>query len=250
MGGVVCRLSVIFCCSGCQPSLVASMLAFHPPDPSYKFVLNEETKEYEVILLEEFECNVSSFAIKADLVSTATGTKIPAICIKVADAKKTLLYSHGNATDIGAMFIFFVAVSRVLQCNVVAYDYTGYGASEGGNTTDKQIYKDIDAVYGWAVDYLALNAKEDLFVYGQSVGSGPSCYIASKREVAGLVLHSPILSGLRVITPNRFLGCFDIFPNLDRIKEVSCPVYIIHGEVVSMYICICVCLYFILLNYR
>jgi hypothetical protein len=39
------------------------------------------------------------------------------------------------------------------------------------------------------------------------------------------------MSGLRVITPSRLLACFDIFPNINRIKKVKCPVYIIHGKV-------------------
>ena len=37
--------------------------------------------------------------------------------------------------------------------------------------------------------------------YGRSIGSGPSCYIASHPcfKVAGLVLHSPIASGIRIL---------------------------------------------------
>lgn len=231
MGGVVCRLAIIFCCSGCQPSLVASMLAFHPPDPSYKFVRNDRTGEYDVVLKQNMESGIPRFDSKAVFVTTSTGSKIPVICFSSLGTKKTLLYSHGNATDIGVMFLFFVILSKVLECNVVVYDYTGYGASEGGPPSDQQMYEDIQAVYAWSVEYLSLNPKVDLYIYGQSVGSGPSCYIASKKDVAGLVLHAPILSGLRVLTSNRLFGCFDIFPNLDRIKEVSCPVYIIHGEV-------------------
>jgi hypothetical protein len=44
-----------------------------------------------------------------------------------------------------------------------------------------------------------------------------------------MILHSPILSGLRVLTENRLLCCFDIFPNIDRIQSVKCPVFVIHG---------------------
>lgn len=28
----------------------------------------------------------------------------------------------------------------------------------------------------------------------------------------------------------RLLGCLDIYPNIDRIKHVSCPVMVIHGD--------------------
>jgi hypothetical protein len=72
--------------------------------------------------------------------------------------------------------------------------------------------------------------SRQVVVYGQSVGSGPSCFLASREHVAGLVLHSGLTSGLRVLTPSRALGCFDIFPNVDRIQRVTCPVLVIHGE--------------------
>ena len=72
-----------------------------------------------------------------------------------------------------------------------------------------------------------------LFRYGQSVGSGPSVFLASNKyfPVCGLILHSPILSGLRVLniniknTPNN-----DFFPNIDLIDYLRCPVFIIHGD--------------------
>jgi hypothetical protein len=120
-------------------------------------------------------------------------------------------------------------------------------------------------------------------VYGQSVGSGPSCYLASSKPVAGvqsrclcpclqglrhcgvivlwfvdkrkcnidvnivtnnhtispvgLILHSPIMSGIRVLTASRLLSCWDIYPNIERIKSVQCPVFIIHGMVRVRVVC-------------
>ena len=37
------------------------------------------------------------------------------------------------------------------------------------------------------------------------------------------------MSGIRVLTPSRTISCLDIYPNIDRIKKVTVPVYIIHG---------------------
>jgi hypothetical protein len=49
---------------------------------------------------------------------------------------------------------------------------------------------------------------------------------------SGIVLHSPILSGLRVLTESRFLACFDIFPNIDRVHGIAKDVVacVIHGK--------------------
>ena len=44
------------------------------------------------------------------------------------------------------------------------------------------------------------SSSSGVILYGQSVGSGPTCYLASKRMCAGVVLHSPIMSGMRVLT--------------------------------------------------
>jgi abhydrolase domain-containing protein 17 len=33
-----------------------------------------------------------------------------------------------------------------------------------------------------------------------------------------------------VLTLNRLMSCFDIFPNVDRIGKVSAPVFVMHGE--------------------
>lgn len=66
-------------------------------------------------------------------------------------AKFTILYSHGNATDCGAMFYIYALLAVHLNVNVVGYDYTGYGASApfGVPPTEKQTYKDIECVYDW-----------------------------------------------------------------------------------------------------
>lgn len=98
-------------------------------------------------------------------------------------------------------------------------------------------YENIKAVYDWIVNESGLlasrNPSRELIVYGQSVGSGPSCKLAIDRQrpICGLILHSPIMSGIRVISQNRGpLACFDIYPNISRINYVRCPVLVIHGE--------------------
>jgi fermentation-respiration switch protein FrsA (DUF1100 family) len=127
------------------------------------------------------------------------------------------------------MSILQCLISKHCKCNVVVYDYSGYGAS-GGVPMEKNTYRDIKLVYEYIVSNITKH-EHNVILYGQSVGSGPSCYLASKRpNVGGLILHSPFTSGMRVLTPSRALACLDIFPNIDRIKQTSCPVYIIHGK--------------------
>lgn len=142
--------------------------------------------------------------------------------------RKTIVYSHGNATDLGAMHLIQCLLARGLGVNVVMYDYSGYGES-GGVARENNTCKDLEFVYTYAVEYLGGGKPENIILYGQSVGSGPSCYVASRKPVGGLILHSPFMSGMRVLTPSRALACLDIYPNIDRIKRVKCPVFILHG---------------------
>lgn len=53
---------------------------------------------------------------------------------------------------------------------------------------------DIDAAYKWLRDKGVEPA--DIVLYGQSVGSGPTAYLAAKEHgLAGVILHSPMASG-------------------------------------------------------
>ena len=161
-----------------------------------------------------------------------TGTYIAALLYRrhAEDVDtKTIVYSHGNATDVGAMAGLQCLLAKNVNCHVLVYDYSGYGES-GGMLGEKKTYRDIELVFQWTIDNVAKHER-NIVLYGQSVGSGPSCYLASRKpELGGLILHSPFTSGLRVLTPSRVLGCLDIFPNIDRIKKAHCKVFIIHGQ--------------------
>jgi len=72
-------------------------------------------------------------------------------------------------------------------------------------------YADIDAAYKCLKEQYGVK-DEQLILYGQSVGSGPTLDLASRiSNLRGVVLHSPILSGLRVLYPVKRTYWFDIF---------------------------------------
>ncbi|MFS7970730.1 putative alpha/Beta hydrolase [Helianthus anomalus] len=72
--------------------------------------------------------------------------------------------------------------------------------------------------------------EEDIILYGQPVGSGPTLDLASRLlRLRAVVLHSPILSRLRVMYPVKRTYWFDIYKNIDKIPLVRCPVLVIHG---------------------
>lgn len=108
------------------------------------------------------------------------------------------------------------------------YDYAGYGRSTG-KPTEYNTYADIEAAYNCLKEKYGV-ADEDIILYGQSVGSGPTIDLASQLpNLRAVVLHSPILSGLRVLYPVKKTFWFDIYKNVDKIGLVNCPVLVIHG---------------------
>ena len=55
--------------------------------------------------------------------------------------------------------------------------------------------------------------SENIILYGQSIGTVPTIDLARKHDCAALVLHSPLMSGMRVAFPNtKRTWFFDAFP--------------------------------------
>jgi len=142
-----------------------------------------------------------------------------------------VIYSHGNSTDIGYMFWQYHRLCRKLKVNVIGYDYSGYGLSSG-SPSEKNSYSDIRAAYEYATKVLNVNPQK-IIVYGQSLGSGPTCDIGAdaKHPVGGVVLHSGIASGLRIFHEDlKKSPWFDCYPNVEKIRRIRCPILLIHGE--------------------
>ena len=174
----------------------------------------------------------SGFANKnfrVEFVETKKKCVIPVMIITYPNSKYTILFSHGNATDIGCMRDHLIDMAVKLQISIWCYDYTGYGLSKGGKPSIYHVIHDVDAIYKHMVEKKGIDAAT-IVAYGQSLGSGPSVHIAQKNRIRGLVLHSGLMSGLRVIRNVAKTKWFDIFPNIDNLHHVPCPVFVIHGK--------------------
>ncbi|XVE72108.1 hypothetical protein DITRI_Ditri11bG0011800 [Diplodiscus trichospermus] len=194
-------------------SSIAAKFAFFPPNPpSYRVVEDESCGGQ--LYISEVPRRDSVDVLK---LRTRRGNDIVAVHIKHPKASATLLYSHGNAADLGQMFELFVE-----------YDYSGYGQSTG-KPSECNTYADIEAAYKCLKEQYGVK-DEQLILYGQSVGSGPTVDLASRLpNLRGVVLHSPILSGMRVLYPVKRTYWFDIYKNIDKIGAVNCLVLVIHG---------------------
>lgn len=77
--------------------------------------------------------------------------------------------------------------------------------------SEHNTYSDIEAAYKCLEESYGAK-QEDIILYGQSVGSGPTVDLASRLpRLKAVILHSPISSGLRVMYPVKRTYWFDIY---------------------------------------
>lgn len=174
----------------------------------------------------------ASYPMTADLVAVLAADadnpvsqhRIIARYLKHPDATRTVIYSHGNAVDIGRL-------TRLQQhfydhgYSSIFYDYSGYGLSEG-LASEQQVYNDVLAVYDHFITDIA---SDDIIAYGHSLGSAIATFLATRRQVSALVLESPFVSAFRVKTVIKLLP-FEKFDTLSRISQVDVPVLIMHDR--------------------
>ncbi|SHJ35225.1 hypothetical protein SAMN02745181_1849 [Rubritalea squalenifaciens DSM 18772] len=160
------------------------------------------------------------------LIDDGQGGKIATVHYQAAKGKPTIFWSHGNAEDIGQLTDLFREFSG-LGYGVIAYDYPGYGLSDGA-ATEKTCYATIDKVWSHATEKLGIK-EQDIILLGQSVGTGPTVYLAAKNQPACVVLLAPFTSIYRVGVKYPIFPC-DMFPNISRIKDVHSPLLVVHGK--------------------
>lgn len=208
---------------GSATSSMAAKFAFFPPDPpSYTIYVDASTGKMRMSDVHPRE------DVDVLKLNTKRGNEIVAMYVKNPSASMTLLFSHGNAADLGQMYHIFTELSLHLGVNLMGYDYSGYGQSSG-KPSEQDTYADIEAAYKCLEETYGVK-EEDTILYGQSVGSGPALELAIHLpRLRAVILHSPILSGLRVMYPVKRTFWFDIYKNIDKIPLVNSPVLVIHG---------------------
>jgi fermentation-respiration switch protein FrsA (DUF1100 family) len=156
--------------------------------------------------------------------------------------KITIIYSHGNGTDIGYMNYLCSTLARDLNANVILYDYEGYGLSEG-TPSERGCINGIESVYNYVVSK-GVNPS-DIILYGTSIGTGPTVHLAHKLaqqgiNLKGILLQTPYKSVVSVISQSLATTSYissagydeynpDLFRTIDKIGSIKSPITIIHG---------------------
>lgn len=202
----------IFCCPP-WPSLIASKLAFIPPEPTYSIrAVDDITFNLHLSERAEFQYSQAELnCIEVMTVKTKRGYRIATMYVRCGEKGcVNILFSHGNAVDLGQMSSFFIGLGTRLKVNIFSYDYAGYGVSES-KPSERNLYNDIDMAYFLLRTRYGQNS-ENIILYGQSIGTVPTIDLATRYKVGAVVLHSPLTSGLRVACPDtKRTYCCDAF---------------------------------------
>jgi pimeloyl-ACP methyl ester carboxylesterase len=147
------------------------------------------------------------------------------------NAKKTVLFFHGNAGNISHR-LESIEIFHRLELNVFIIDYRGYGQSEG-KTTEQGTYRDAEAAWNY-LNTQGIN-EQQIIIFGRSLGASIASWLASKRTPAALIIESGFTSipsmGQRFypFLPIRWLTHFK-YDTKKYVKNISCPVMIAHSR--------------------
>lgn len=174
-----------------------------------------------------FPVPASSYRDTADIIKLRTddGKTISAIYLANSNAAYTVLYSHGNAEDIGQLQPYLKDYCR-RGFSILAYDYHGYGTSEG-RPTSGNTYRDIEAAYRYLAETVHVPANR-IIAHGRSVGGGPTMELACRHELGGVILESSFVTAFRVLTHVPLVP-FDKFRNIAKLDRINCPLLVMHG---------------------
>uniref|UniRef100_A0A7N4P1F2 Alpha/beta hydrolase domain-containing protein 17C n=1 Tax=Sarcophilus harrisii TaxID=9305 RepID=A0A7N4P1F2_SARHA len=141
------ELCWLFCCPPC-PSRIAAKLAFLPPEPTYTVLAPEQRGDLHLSERADWQYSQRELdAVEVFFSRTARDNRLGCMFVRCAPSSRyTLLFSHGNAVDLGQMCSFYIGLGSRINCNIFSYDYSGYGVSSG-KPSEKNLYADIDAAW-------------------------------------------------------------------------------------------------------
>jgi fermentation-respiration switch protein FrsA (DUF1100 family) len=142
-----------------------------------------------------------------------------------------ILFCHGNAGNISQRIDSF-EIFRELGFSTFIFDYRGYGRSEG-KPTEKGTYRDAEGAWNYLVREKKVK-PEEIIVFGRSMGGGIASYLAKKYQPRALIIESSFTSisdMAKVLFPTLPLKLLLRFKynTRERLKDIHCPVLIIHS---------------------
>jgi alpha-beta hydrolase superfamily lysophospholipase len=147
-----------------------------------------------------------------------------------------MLFFHGNG-ELAGEYLDVGGIFNKAGINLFVADYRGYGRS-GGKPTVSGMIKDAHPIFkGFKQAVADKGFGGGCFIMGRSMGSASAIELAAAYpgEFKGLVIESgfcdvaDLLSRLGISLVQRGSDA-NLLPGLERVKKISMPALVMHGE--------------------
>ena len=163
-------------------------------------------------------------------IKTQDGKMLNGLLFKADSSKGLIFYLHGNAGSLkewGGIAGYYTD----LNYDIFILDYKGEGKSEGSNTSESQLFDDMQVAYN---EMKKRYSEDKIVVLGYSLGTGPAAKIASTNKPKLLVLEAPYYSGIDMMKSSfpgipTFILKYKLETN-KYLKECKVPVVIFQGN--------------------
>lgn len=143
-----------------------------------------------------------------------------------------VLISHGNGGNISHRLSLYELLHR-LGVHVLAYDYRGFGQSEG-SPSERGTYLDAEAALAW-LGTRGFSASQ-VIAHGESLGGGIASELARRHpDLRGLILRSTFTSTVDLgaelfpFLPVRWIARYH-YDTRGRLPSIRVPVLILHSH--------------------
>lgn len=160
------------------------------------------------------------------------GTQLHGWFVPHPDPKAVVLYCHGNGEYVAQLSNRLRVLHDRIQVTVFAWDYRGYGRSQG-LPHEKNVIPDARVALLWLAERTGIGPA-DVVLIGRSLGGAVAVALAAEYHVRGLVLdrtfsdladaaaHNYPWLPVRLMMQNRF-------SSIEHIKQYHGPLLQAHG---------------------
>jgi fermentation-respiration switch protein FrsA (DUF1100 family) len=161
--------------------------------------------------------------------TTADGVRLHAWYAPPRPEAPVLVWSHGNGGNIADRTAPILEL-RERGCGILAYDYRGYGRSNG-RPTESGVYLDSQAAFDSEV--AAGTAPSRIVCFGESLGGAVSIRLARQRPCAAVAVVStfPRLRNVAQVHYGPLAALAgDRFDSASVVARLGVPLFVAHGD--------------------
>jgi len=118
----------------------------------------------------------------------ADGTKLHGWLVEHEEPRAVILYCHGNGDCLGYLGWYLKELRDRQRVTVFAFDYRGYGKSEG-TPSEAGLIADGGAAQQWVAERLQLK-PDQVVLMGRSLGGSVAVDLAATNGARGLILQN------------------------------------------------------------